>query len=287
MRYVVLAGLLTCFVSMSSSVWSQDTTVIRHYQAQTRYAFGIRLLELALEKSNLNYDIQTPYGNSPQVVNEGRGEYLVIKGDLDLEFMSTTAQRELLMIPIKIPIYRGILGMRLILIKPTTTQAFNSVNSIDTLRGFTAGHGVHWGDLPVYEANELRVVTSTNYESLFKMLIAGRFHYFHRGMNEIWEELDRYSEDLVIADDVALFYPLPVYFFVSKHRPELALKIKEGLEVAIEDGSYKKLFLKYYSDIIARSNLDQRTVITLSNPVIPGNTPEIDTSWWLPYREEQ
>ncbi len=267
---------------ISSGVRAQDKIIVTHYQVQSRYAFGLSLLELALSKLDSSYKIISPYKNKALEINEARGETEVITGALDLEFMSTTAQRESSMIPIRIPVYQGILGLRLLLIKPSMSPKISQVNSLEKLRPFIAGHGVHWGDLPVYEANNLRVVTSANYESLFKMLIGGRFDYFHRGVNEIWDELDRYSDDLMIADNIMLFYPHPVYFFIGKHRPELALQIERGLKIAIEDGSYKKFFLENFAEIIEKARLDERTLIILRNPVVPDNTPAIDTSWWMP-----
>lgn len=279
---VRLAKILICFICTTSNSGAQDKIIISHYQTQSRYAFGLSLLDLSLSKLNQNYEIISPYKDNALEINEARGEIEVIIGSLDLEFMSTTAEREASMIAVKIPIYQGLLGLRLLLIKPVMISAMSNVNSIETLRPFIAGHGEHWSDLAVYEANNLEVITSVNYENLFKMLIGGRFHYFHRGVNEIWDELALHSEDLVIEDHIILFYPHPVYFFISKHRPKLALQIEKGLKIAIEDGSYKKLFFEYFKNMINKAELDKRTLIVLNNPVIPLNTPPIDTSWWLP-----
>jgi len=282
-----LTKILVWFVFSTSIVLAQDKIIVKHYQTQSRYDFGISLLDLALSKLDQNYEILTPYKDHELGINEARGEVEIIAGELDLEFMSTTARRQSLMIPVKIPVYRGLLGLRLLLIKPEMIPEMNNVKSLEALRPFIAGHGAHWGDLPVYEANDLKVMTNVHYEHLFKMLIAGRFHYFHRGVNEIWSELERYSEELLIADHIMLFYPHPVYFFIGKHRPELALQIEKGLKIAIEDGSYRKLFFEYFKNAINKAQLDKRTLIILDNPVIPKNTPSIDTSWWLPKQVDQ
>ena len=84
--------------------------------------------------------------------------------------------------------------------------------------------------------------TDKSVDSIFKMLKLGRIDYFHRGLNEIWGELSTHKETLKIADNVMLFYPLPVYFFVTKSRPELAKKLEKGINLALEDGSFKTLF---------------------------------------------
>jgi len=99
---------------------------------------------------------------------------------------------------------------------------------------------------------------------------------------EIWSEKEQYKETLDIADNIMLFYPQPVYFFVNKDRPKLAADLKAGLAKAQKDGSYKALFLDHHNDYIQKGNLNTRTLIRLNNPTLPANTPDIDTQWWLP-----
>ena len=140
---------------------------------------------------------------------------------------------------------------------------------------------MHWSDFGIFKSNGLKVVSSTNYDALFEMLKHGRFDYFSRGVNEVWSELAQHSDQLVIADNVMLFYPHPVYFFVGKHRPELAALVEKGLKIATQDGSYKALFQSYYADTIKKANLNSRTMILLKNPAVPVGTAQIDTSWWL------
>lgn len=252
---------------------------IRHYQYHHRYEFGLRLLELAMHKTNKSHRL-IPYQGD---INEARGEYWVIKGTFDLQFMSTNRERERQMIPVKIPVYRGLLGMRLLLVKKGNTHFVPNVSwDLSDLRKYTAGHGKFWGDLPVYEANQLPVVPNVYYKFIFEQLKGGRIDYFHRGLVEIWGELERHKNDLKIADDLMIFYKHPVYFFVTKSRPDLAKLIEQGLNKALADGSYKKLFDENFSEIVKMSKLVERKLIILKNPVLPADSPDLDTSWWLP-----
>ncbi|WP_419904743.1 hypothetical protein [Kiloniella sp.] len=260
---------------------AENPLIVKHYQQQDRYSFGLKVLTLALSKLDTPFHVQTPQG---QFVNEKRGENQIIDGQLDLQWMSTTMGRENDMIPIKIPLYRGLLGLRLLLVKKERHDQLSGINDLKGLQNHIGGHGVHWGDLPVYKANNLRVVTNVNYEKLFQLLIGNRFDYFHRGVNEIWEEQNRYSDKLKIADNVMLYYPHPVYFFVTKHRPELAKQLERGLKIALQDGSFKKLFLDSFGKIIQQGELDKRHLIILKNPVVPARTQPFDTSWWLPQK---
>ncbi len=282
MYFRILAICITPLVLLSIHVDGADSEnklVVSHYQKNFRYQNGLELLDLALSKLNMPYEIVALEG--PEV-NEARGQRMVIAGQLDVQFMSTNAEREEILIPVKIPIYRGILGLRLLLVNKRAPLSLLNTSSLEGLRRFMGGHGEHWGDLPVYPANELQVVTSTSYETLFTLLEHNRFDYFHRGIFEIWGEVSRHSDKLMVMDGLMLFYPHPVYFFVTKQRPELASLIEDGLNTALSDGSFKELFLKQHSEYIQKSNLADRKLIVLTNPAIPAGTPKLDTSWWLP-----
>lgn len=275
MRYIIQ---LLAVVFSFSSIASEPNT-IEHYQFQSRYQFGHEVLELALSKIDTPYEIIDP---DRQIVNEARGEWKVISGELDIQWLSTSQKREDKLIAIKIPIYRGVLGLRLLLVKRENKQLFRDTKTVKDLSHFVGGHGAHWGDLPVYKANGLPVKIYGQYETLFKLLADRRFDYFHRGVNEIWSELETRSDSLTVADHIMLFYPHPVYFFISKSRPELAKNIEKGLKTALKDGSFKTLFLQRHQQDLDRAQLSTRHLIRLTNPVNPKNTPPLDTSWWLP-----
>ena len=288
---MAIRSLILCLIccplqalSASQSVADDGSMItITHYQSQSRYEFGHKLLVLALSKLKQPYAVNA---FSDHHINEARGEKMVISGKFDIQWMSTSSFREEQMIPIKMPIYKGILGLRLLLVKIRNKKHISQIRSLADLQKYTGGHGSHWGDLPVYKANKLPVHTNANYEPLFLQLANERFDYFHRGLNEIWKEKQRYDDLLAVADNIMLFYPQPVYFFVSKSNPRLADELETGLKLALKDGSYKKLFLEHHQNYIKKGNLKKRGLIQLVNPVLPINTPKIDTSWWLPVNVE-
>ena len=256
---------------------------ITHYQSQARYHFGHDLLVLALSKLDQPYTVNA-FSDYP--VNEARGEKMLLEGKFDIQWLSTSRYRESKLIPIKIPIYKGLLGLRLLLVTKENKEKLSQIRTLKDLRQYTGGHGSHWGDLPVYAANQLPVHPHAQYAALFLQLADNRFDYFHRGLNEIWEEQAKYSERLEIADSVMLYYPHPVYYFVNKDDETLAAHIKSGLEMALKDGSYKRLFLKHHESMIKKSRLDERQLILLKNPILPKGTPTINTQWWLPVKSQ-
>lgn len=276
------SALLICSFACQFCL-ANESLIIKHYQSHSRYQFGIDVLKLALTKTNTPYKLATPFEDK---LNEARGEKLVISGDLDLQFMITTLDRETKMIPIKFPIYRGLLGMRLLLIHKNNMGKFTNVNSLSQLQELVAGHGQHWKDLPIYKHNGLPVETNVSYQGLFRQLKTNRFDYFHRGVLEIWPEWHLHRQTLTVLNGLALFYPIPTYFFVSKNNPELVPIIEKGLSIALKDGSYRALFMKFLESDIKKADLSNKTLIALQNPNLPADTPKLDMSWWLPKQHQ-
>ncbi len=54
---------------------------------------------------------------------------------------------------------------------------------------------------------------------------------------------------------------------------ELAEVLVIGLEKIIAEGFFQKLFLLHHARILKDSNLENRTVIELENPLLPPETP--------------
>lgn len=279
MRYNLYVLVIILMQISTATASNYDAISVTHYQGHERYEYGAKLLDLALSKLDIPYKIDV---SDTDMVNEARGELEVIRGHLDLQWMSTSSFRESKMIPIRIPIYHGALGLRLLLVNKERKAELESIKDIADLQRYTGGHGLHWGDLPIYDANKLKVIAHKQYESIFKLLKLNRIDYFHRGINEIWAEYEHHQNSLAIADNIMLFYPLPVYFFVTTQRPGLAISLEKGLNLALQDGSFKRLFESYMGQQIIDGKLENRNLIVLKNPDLPPDTPEMGVDWWLP-----
>lgn len=262
---------------------SDKTLTLYHYQADPRYAFGHMTLELALR--SLGFDVQLNPVKDAANINEARGS-LMLKLDrgIDYQFLSLNAERARDFIAIdEFPIYQGLLGMRLLLVKKGNRDRFKDVKTIDDLKKFKAIHNEHWSDIAVFHTNGLPVEADTSYDALFRQLISGRGDYFSRGVSEIWGELDLHQEQIEIADHISLFYLHPCVFLLNKKNTGLANLIRKGLRKTKLDGSQDKLFLSYYDQIIKKSRLNTRTMIILKNPSNVGSPIQtIDTSLWMP-----
>lgn len=142
-----------------------------------------------------------------------------------------------------------------------------SVNALEGLKRVRVAHGQEWPDTLILRANGIDVITSPRYESLFKMLVSERFDYFPRSINEIWDELERHAGTLQVESRVALHYYYDACFMVNKNCARLAEDIREGLERAVADGSFDRLFNEYHGELLRKARLDQRIVIEPKNPL--------------------
>ncbi len=263
------------------------TLEIKYFQTHPRYEYRVKLLELALDKAvglKSVYQLRS-YGRP---VTQARGMALLAGNEVDVAFLATNQERENKYLPIRIPILREILGYRVFLIHEDSKERFTGVTDFEQLRkDFRAGFGSHWADYEILKANRINVVSVATYENLFKMLMKKRFDYFPRGINEAWDEVENKNTTypaLMVEENLAFYYPFPIYFFVNKTNRQLADTIEKGLKIALEDGSFKEMFLKYHQAVIGRASLENRRLFKLKNPTLPDSFSGIDTNWWLKER---
>lgn len=240
--------------------------------------YPIDLLKLALARSGENY-IALPSKHE-------LGQYRTLRQvqlnrDLDVVWTFTNTAREQQLLPIRIPIDRGLLGWRLLLINKQDQARFDTL-SVNELKHLRSAQVYDWPDLPVLQQNGFNVYPGSSYDGLFAMLKRQRINYFPRSATEIWPELALHSQDgLSVENNWALHYPAPLYFFVSHDKTQLAAAIEKGLRAAMADGSMKLLFLKHFSDSINKSALHLRTVVRLTNPDLPKATPLTEPELWF------
>jgi len=239
-------------------------------EADARASYYLKLLELALQKSGLPYELRP---NGQLMVPSRVVGVMEAGGDVDVTWGPTTRELEQRLLTVRVPIDKGILGWRLLLIRADERAAFAAIRTPGQLRALAAGQQRDWGDTTILKANGLKLIGASIYESMFQMLASNRFQYFPRGVGEIWGELSRHPElDLEVEQHLVLHYPSVSYFFVSPHDPVLAQAIERGLRAAIKDGSFDALFDQYNGAALARAKLATRTVFELTNPLLPEAT---------------
>lgn len=242
-------------------------------------SYPVDLLQLALVKSGRGFSLLASSGPIPQA----RAIHLLRAGEvIDVLWTVTSPEREDLLLPIRIPIDRGIYGWRLFLIRADDQKRFDAVRTLDDLAALHAGQGHDWPDLPILRAAGLEVVGGSSYGGLFGMLARGRIDYFPRAVPEVWAELqERRHLPLQVEQGLALHYPSAMYFFVAPDNTELAQALTLGLERALADGSFKALFQRYFGAAIRRSRLTERRVFEIANPQQPELRDRSDARLWF------
>lgn len=272
---LVFSGMAVMAGASESIVYSWPATM----QQDPRSYYPIALLRLALQKSGGDYQLKPSKRDQSQ--RRSLRQLAAGKG-MDVVWTFTSIEREKNLLPIRIPIDRGLLGWRLLLVRSDERDALNGAVDLTRLQSLRAVQGHDWPDLPILEYNHFKVIPSTYYQGMFTMLQLGRVDYFPRSISEIDSELAAHAaEGLAIADGLVLYYPAPSYFFVSPKRPDLAKKIELGLRMAIADGSLQQLFLQHFAQDIRRARLNERRIIRLQNPYLNKETPLDDASLWF------
>lgn len=253
-----------------------------------RYDYDWLILRTALEKSAPAFGPfemrQLDQAMSPPRVAQ---ELKLAQGRINVLAHATSPAVEQQFLPIRIPIDKGLLGLRVFLVRAADLPRFAAVRSVQDLRAMRAGLGKDWADVNILRAAGIPVVEGT-FERLYSMLMAGRFDFYSRGVDEAPRELSeaqgRYP-GMALEPSLMLQYPLPRYIFVRRDAEgeQLARRIKAGLESMVQDGTLNALFRKHKGPVIERCGLDKRRVLTLHHPGIspdtPLNRPEL---WYRP-----
>jgi len=280
----MLARLLLALLLVAQGAAAQVVRVPRpESEGDRRYDYTEALLKLALSKAGPQYRIEhaaTPMNQDRQVLELEAGR------TIDVAAIPGSAEREARLLAVRIPINKGLLGWRLGLIRKGDAARFAGVNTLEDLKRVHLAQGFEWPDTQILRANGLPVVTAPNYDGLFKMLVGRRFDYFPRSTLEIWDEQASNAETLEIEPHIALHYYYDAYYMLNRANTALAEVIRQGLEKAIADGSWDRLFDQTYGERLRRAQLDKRVVIELKNPLLTPGTPLDRPELWYDVRRK-
>jgi hypothetical protein len=270
---------LLCAMALLGSVQpgSAASLEVRYSPDIGDYALG--LLKLGLRKSETPYNLTAADGDITQLRNIA----LLKSGNLTVGWFGTSLELEATLLPVRIPMMRGLLGHRICIIAKGTQERFSSIRTIDEFRSKTIGQGSKWPDVRILESAGFTVETAP-YTHLFRMTAAGRFDCFLRGVAEAPAEVVNRPEgtELAVERDLMIVYPYAALFFVSPRSPEVAAAIEEGLRAAYDDGSFLAYFNNHPSiqDVLSNVQLDTRRRFKLQNPHISPETLAIDDRFW-------
>lgn len=276
--------IFICF--FSHTVYSMDIIKINksHSDNDVRNAYPLLLLTLALDKSKDNYGDYKIEFSSVLLKRKRALKELKIGRIINVYTSATRREWQDTIEPIYFPIMKGILGYKKFLINKEDILKFKNIKTLDDLKRLRVGSGSQWSTTKVLNKLGFNVITGDSYEGLFSMLSKKRFDYFPRGINEIYSELNMRTKkypNMIIEESKILYFPLPSYFFVSPQNKRLKKRIEHGLWKAYYDGSFEKLFNRFYLDFIQQSNIKNKTIFYMKNPSLPYHKVFDDERLWL------
>jgi hypothetical protein len=209
------------------------------------------------------------------------------KSELNVFYSGHSLDRESLFQQVDIPLTRGLLGYRVLVINQDDASQFKEINNLaDFTRLISLGSGTSWPDTVILRAAGFRVDTGT-IENLWPMLSRKRFTALPRGMSEIAAEMKSYpplfpGATLVTEQSVMIGYKYDHFFYVAPENESHAAIIEQGLKRLYETGEFLRLF---HTDPIIEAALadqqkHQRKVFMIPNPLTSERVEQIPAKYW-------
>lgn len=283
----MLIRLLTFILLLSFvSVHAQSITILASpYEEDATHHYFVELLQFVLKKSTPEYSLPTLKILEEKQITHEKTLQLIRNNLIDLSWAGTSENLEKSLLPIRIPLLKGLLGNRVSIIHKKHLHKFENISEND-FKNLVACQGSDWGDSDILEANNYKVLRITRFDLMFKMLNGNRCDYFPRAIFEGYNELavaQKKYPDLVMFDSVILQYKFPLYFFVHAENTELANQLKLGLKKSNKNGSLIQ-FMKdnqLTASLFPLSKWSNKRVFHLNNPFLPALTPLSESGLWL------
>ncbi|WP_417069090.1 hypothetical protein [Niveibacterium terrae] len=274
LRHSLHAFALACFLA-SFAQQAAAQMVFTYQQAESRkdrrFDYDTAVLRLALEKTRKEYggfrlQPSPPMNRARAIADASSRAYpnFFVK----LSYSDNLAGKGLAYA--RFPIDRGIVDYRICFVRSELKERLAATSTLVELKRYSHGQGIGWADVDILRANGFTVQQVSDYESLFRMVAAGRFDLFCRGVNEILDEyrLHRDIPHLDYDSSFALVYPLPRFLFTSAANKAALARVSRGLQIAYQDGSLQALWLRQYQPSIEFAKLKTRRLFRLDNPLI-------------------
>ncbi len=271
-----LCPLLLCLLFPIAMVKANTQPLIITHKlpelnSDERVLHEVEVLQLALDKTVAEFGPYELRGIPPM----NRARTLAAMSNnvypnliLQMSYEDELAEQESLAF-IPFPLDRGALSYRICFMRDAIKQPIGEITNITQLKAYSFGAGIGWADSKILRHNNLQVVESGTVISLFRMTKAGRIDLFCRGpMEFFYEQQDLNSLGLVSDTHLALYYPLPKFFFAHKNNQAALDRVQKGLEIAYQDGSFNQLWSRRHIKSLNRAQLKQRNIIKLENPLI-------------------
>ncbi len=272
---------ITVFIVSPSMAETIDLTITTYTvekplgPTDLRGEYDRNLLELALKKTEATYGAFA-FNRAP-AMNQVRA-IETIRNDTYRNFVRVLGYDKKLeekgLRYIDFPIFLGLLGYRTCFYSHTIKERLPQNISSKGLKQFLFGVGRGWIDDKILRHNGFRTTIAINYETMFELTARGRIELFCRGANEVLDEFTTHHtlEGLHYDRSFYLHYPMRHFYYFSKNQEKDMKRVKEGLDIALRDGSLMELWKRYHAKNLDFLKLETRKRISLENPVLAGKS---------------
>ncbi|OEZ55366.1 hypothetical protein [Duganella sp. HH105] len=280
MRGLCLLALLGWHVSalaLDSYVIDLNSSKSDFYNSHIR-----RLLVAALDASSPKYGAYDIKISTLRVQRDRLMLEMMKAQDVNLSAQVTSPEWEQKLIPVRIPVDKGVSGYRISLIDGRDQADFTALRTLAQLKAMSMGAGRQWSSTVVFARNGFTVQTGATTSGLHRMLAAHRFQHFPRAIDEALFEREEYAPafpQLALERSMAIYVPLPRYFFVGG-QPRLAQRLEYGLQLLVADGRFDQIFHEFYDGLIEKAGLRKRRLFRLDNPLLSPQTPLANKAYW-------
>ena len=271
---------------------ADDPTIIRmspkQSEADVSHSYLVELLQSSLKMTAASYG-PAKVEFMPISLNQGLILHLLdIDGVLDVVASAPTVEREQLFRSARVPLMMGLLGYRMMIIRPEDKATYDQISRPSQLKKLRACQAMHWPDADILERAGYRVVRGDTFEVLFELLQDNKCDYFPRAITEGYGEVLSYNvhnpnKKLTAFDKVLLHYEVPFYFFTSHKKFQLAARIEQGLDMMAESGQLLQHMQSHQvtKGAFPLSKWQGKTIFYVENEEQLDSTPLHKKHYWL------
>ena len=133
MRRLIFLFLL--LINISSYGITNVKIILPESEKDVRYTYYLDLLKLSLDKTTKKYGKYQLNIQYRDVTRKRLISYLADGSpDLDVIWTGTTIEREKIMLPVRVPLLKGLKGCRLLLINKDKKDVFSKIKSVNELK---------------------------------------------------------------------------------------------------------------------------------------------------------
>ena len=278
--YIGVVCFLFLQIIQTTSALEVIVPIKSEYKA--RHDYPLALLKFVLDKSGVEYHIS--YSDTGITTQSRQIDLLKQNRRINIVWCGTSANLESELVPIRFPIWRGLLGFRIFIINKNMQETFDNVYTLEDLQKYIGDQGIGWTDIQILERSGL-MQQETRYDLIFAKINENRSDYFARGITEGFTEVEIRKEEFVnltVERHLLLEYPFAGFFFTNKENPELAEALEKGFQESYADGSFLEFFYNYpvIRNVLDQANLENRVRIQISNPLVTEETLAIPDKYW-------